>query len=155
MRFFFYGTLIDPDVRIRVFGRGLAASCGVAPARLDGWRAAAILGESYPAAAPRRGSAAAGVLVDGLPGGVLPLLDAYEGPEYALRELAVVGDGGVPTVAAVVYVASPVCRVAGSDWDYSRWRRRHKRRFVAGLPAPGRLRGGFSPGRPRSGNGGS
>ncbi|MBL8834369.1 MAG: gamma-glutamylcyclotransferase, partial [Rhodospirillales bacterium] len=50
MRFFFYGTLIDPDVRRAVLGRLAPAS--VEPATLKGWRRFSAKGVTFPIARP-------------------------------------------------------------------------------------------------------
>lgn len=133
MRFFFYGTLIDPEVRALALG-GLAEGCTVEAARLDGWRRVGVRGRTYPAVVLRPGAATDGVVAHDLPGAALPLLTAYEGPEYEIRELTVQAAAGA--IAASVFVAGPSCRTGLLDWRFEDWQRRHRNRFLT------RLRGG-------------
>ncbi|MEX2453227.1 MAG: gamma-glutamylcyclotransferase family protein [Rhodospirillaceae bacterium] len=138
MRFFFYGTLIDPDVRTLVLGREAAASCRVEPANLPGWRAVRVQGKTYPAVVERRGATTGGMIADGLPEAAMARLIAYEGPEYVVRDLPVeIGADGGRTVASV-FVAGPECRITTAFWRFADWERRDKRRFVAALRS-GRL----------------
>ncbi|CAN0557895.1 unnamed protein product, partial [Laminaria digitata] len=49
--FFFYGTLIDADVRAAVLG-SFTESETVLPDRLPGWRRAGLRGRRYPVIVP-------------------------------------------------------------------------------------------------------
>lgn len=135
MRFFFYGTLIDPEVRTAVMGRDAVDGSTVAPAVVHGWRAVFVQGRPYPAAMPRRGHDLRGILVDGVPERLMPRLSAYEGPEYVARIVKVETVGHVSDGDAFVFVAGPECRLSASPWRFADWERRHKRRFLAGVRA--------------------
>lgn len=135
MRFFFYGTLIDPEVRDLVLGR-LARAATAIPATLGGWRAVRVYGRSYPALVRVRDAVAEGVLVAGLPREALDRLVRYEGPAYDLVVLDVEGADGRSRTARV-FVAGESCRVDGRPWSYADWCRRDRKAFIQ------RLRGGL------------
>src|SRR5690606_34715685 len=61
MRYFFYGSLADPDVLAAVLGR---ARVRAVPATLDGWRRWRVAGETYPLIAPAPGERVDGVAVE-------------------------------------------------------------------------------------------
>jgi hypothetical protein len=62
LRFFFYGTLIDADVRRLVLGR--LAPDEVEPATLSGWRRVKLAGVTYPGIVPDAKGWVEGVLAD-------------------------------------------------------------------------------------------
>jgi hypothetical protein len=64
VRFFFYGTLIDPDVRRLVLGT--RAPMSVEPATLAGWRRVCLPKVTYPAVLRAAREVVDGVLVRGL-----------------------------------------------------------------------------------------
>lgn len=139
MRFFFYGTLIDPDVRACVIGPD-AETWRISDAVLRDWRTVRVAGRPYPAIVPRRGATTAGILADGAADHVLPRLLAYEGAEYVLKSVEVgiaeEGDGGIPgIVEAYVFAASAACDVSPAGWSFAAWQRRHRKTTIAALRA--------------------
>jgi len=131
MRFFFYGTLIDPDVRRAVLGRLAPAS--VEPATLKGWRRFSAKGVTFPIARPDPKSEIEGVLARGLSAEAGRKLDAYEGDGYRRVTVEVVSGG--KTVAANFYVddGSGTLTADPAAWSYETWVRRDKRAFLATL----------------------
>lgn len=134
MRFFFYGTLIDPDVRRVVLGSPMAAALHARDAVLDGWERRAVRGVSYPIILPRAGGRVDGVLASGLDAAAARRLADYEGPEYALTTVDVACADGRGRSARVFtprpdgpLVATPM------GWDYARWCARDKRDFLKSL----------------------
>lgn len=135
MRFFFYGTLIDPDVRRLVLGRH--APVAVEPARLEGWRRLPLAGATYPVIVRDPAAAVDGVLVRGLDASARALLVRYEGSHYELAPVDVATGRG-RRIAANVFVPRPGrVRRGRGEWDFSDWARRHKRRFMATLARRG------------------
>lgn len=135
MRFFFYGTLMDADVRRLVLGRH--APSEVAPARLAGWRRVPVAGTSYPAIVRDPLAGVDGVLVRGLDAGGQTLLERYEGDEYEVLLVEVESASG-RRVAAQVFAPRPGrIRRGRGMWDFADWGRRHKRRFIATLARRG------------------
>jgi hypothetical protein len=132
MRFFFYGTLIDPDVRALVLGRH--APRIVEPAGLRGWRCVPVPARTYPMLVPDPEAHLSGVLVRGLNAKARERLQNYEDALYDLIEVDVeVGRRGKKR-PALVFVAKPGRTASGRRlWDFTDWQRRHKRRFLQRL----------------------
>jgi gamma-glutamylcyclotransferase (GGCT)/AIG2-like uncharacterized protein YtfP len=76
---FVYGTLQDPEVQTRVFGRVTAGS----PDTLDGYFKSSISigGNVYPIAVETAGAAVSGRVLD-VTAAELAQMDIYEGAEY-------------------------------------------------------------------------
>lgn len=135
MRFFFYGTLLDADIRRLVLGRG-ALGLAVEPATLGGYRRVSLRRRSYPAVVPDPLGSVAGCLARGLDAGAAERLAAFEGGEYEPVLCAVstevstgVSTGVGRTLPAWVFVAGGAAVLSTMPWDFATWRRRHKRAF--------------------------
>ena len=89
MRFFFYGTLLDPALRTALIGPMPAT-----PAVLRGFRRVRVQGRPYPALVPERGGVVAGLVVEHVGPAAAARLRDYEGPEYLAREQPVRLDTG-------------------------------------------------------------
>jgi len=132
MRYFFYGTLIDPDIRRHVMGERAPAS--VEPARLIGWRRFSLKGASFPIARADRTASIDGVLARGLDKEAGRLLDIYEGPGYGRTIVSAVDAHGKAHDAVLFVEDGSVEFVAiPQAWDYEGWVRRHKKAFMADL----------------------
>lgn len=135
MRFFFYGTLRDPDVRRLVLGAA-SPQAGLA-ARLDGYVCIRLPEKPYPALAPGEGSVA-GLLFDGIEPHQRARLEAFEGTGYRETVLTVSGPGET-LLAARVFIPQRSPR-PGRQWCLRYWQRHHKphllRVLSAGLPGP-------------------
>lgn len=130
MRFFFYGTLMDADVRRAVLGRRREIAVG--PATLHGWRRVALAHESYPIIVRDSGGTVEGLLARGLDAAARARLCVYEGPDYELTGAVVHTAAGA--VDAHVFVPAPGWRPeARGDWDLAAWQRAAKRSFLARL----------------------
>lgn len=134
MCYFFYGTLLDHDVRGAVLGP-LADGLTPQPARLQGWQRVRLTGRVYPVIVPRRGSTVEGCLVRGLPASAAARLSRFEGPEYRLARLAVATDAGDRPIARA-FVSSGRAAPTPLPWHPDEWARRHKAALLR------RLRGG-------------
>ncbi len=124
MRFFFYGTLLDADIRSLVLGPG-AGRISVAPATLSGYRRVCLRRRTYPAVVSDARGAVAGCLARGLDSGMADRLNAFEGAEYDPVLCAVTTAGGA-AVSAWVYVAGGRAAVTAMPWNLEIWQRRHK-----------------------------
>jgi hypothetical protein len=135
MRFFFYGTLMDEDVRRAVLGvRSLAPA---ERATLEGWRRVKMAGVSYPMIVRARNHRVEGILMHGVDGRARDLLQRYEGDEYTIMNVEVRTADSVLT--AKMFAPRPGVTVRGrGPWDLDTWRRRHKRRFLGGLQFVGK-----------------
>ena len=128
MRYFFYGTLLDPDVRAYILGSWIGRR-PLAPARLPGSRRVYIRGRHYPVVVPASGACVEGLLAEGLDRRAVRRLAEFESDEYVDAERTVlVGDGR--TVRARVFVASPLARPTETPWTIEVWQRCHKAAFA-------------------------
>lgn len=144
--FFFYGTLINADVRAMVLGRE-ADPGTVLPARLPGFRPVYRRGASYPVLVEAPHGEACGIVVAGLSPADVRRLVAYEGEDYRIRGLPVVLEGRGPCPALVFLPRAPTI-ATDRPWSFAEWRRRHRRGFLQRLhPKPGAARGGGSAAR--------
>jgi Gamma-glutamyl cyclotransferase, AIG2-like len=132
VRFFFDGTLIEPEILHAVLRRA------VHPARrrnavLRGYRRVYRKGASYPVLIADAASDVEGIVVSALTTPDVALLTAYEGPEYEIRELSVrlSGDG---FVRAKVFLPRAACEASRVPWTtLEGWQRRYRRTFVRRL----------------------
>ena len=100
MKVFTYGSLMFPEVWRRVAG---AAQVGI-PARLSGYEARCLAGQTYPALVESAHSLTEGVLYQEVNAVSLRALDAFEGGFYRRREVFVTA-GGLE-IPAWVYAAA-------------------------------------------------
>jgi hypothetical protein len=142
MRFFFYGTLMDPDVRAIVLGREAALSAHVRDAVLFDWERRATSGVSYPIVLSRPGEHVNGMIVSGLDTMARRALVAYEGPFFQLMRVnAYVANGAREALVFVPASESPLTPEPGG-WSYPHWVLNHKKTFVAELIAERNAAGG-------------
>lgn len=128
MDFFFYGTLLDEDVRRLVLGPE-AARLKLMPARLAGYRRLANGPSSAPLLARRRGASVEGLLVRGLDRHQAARLRHYEGRNYRSARCRVrLADG--KTCQAMVYLSQGRIPRRRRSWRLREWQRRSKRAFL-------------------------
>ncbi|MDA8230701.1 MAG: gamma-glutamylcyclotransferase [Magnetospirillum sp.] len=128
MRLFFFGTLMDPEVREIVMGRALPADAietGVA----QGFRRVFVAGRHYPMLLPHASGWVEGTLVSGLDAETVHRLQVYEGWEYALHPIQV-RTGSGQTVMAHVFLCPPHIEPDRREWRLDQWQLRHKRPFL-------------------------
>lgn len=131
MRFFFYGTLIDPDVRRVVLGACVAETAHLRDAVLKGWERRALRGASYPVILRRAGGSVDGVLASGLDAEARRRLIEYEGEGYDLIAVEVELAGELRRDASAFAPTPGGPLEATSDsWSYARWVRDSKRAFM-------------------------
>lgn len=132
MRFFFYGTLLDEDVRRLVLGE--RAPAGVEPAILAGWQRLILEGVAYPVIVPVADQAVDGAVARGLDAAASARLERYEGPDYVRAAAEVRLSASGRSLAVNVFVPRPGFRVIGRPgWDLKHWQRQVKPRFLARL----------------------
>ena len=127
MRYFFYGTLMDPDVRALVL-RGSARAIRIEPATLPDYRRVYIRHRTYPVVVRDRSARVAGCLAHGLRAVDAARLADFEGREYeaAKRHVVTAAD---ETVEAWVFVAGARAAPTTASWDLETWQQRHKASF--------------------------
>ena len=114
MNCFTYGSLMYADIIARVLGRALAGE----PAKLDGYRRQAVLGETYPGLRADAAAHTSGILYRGLAQAMLERLDRFEGEYYQRIEVEVRTDAGTATFAFVYLFRSEFAHLlAPHDWD--------------------------------------
>jgi gamma-glutamyl AIG2-like cyclotransferase len=100
MRFFFYGTLMDADVRRAVLRD--RAPQAAEPAALPGWRCVPAAGRAFPMIRADRAARVDGILVRGLDRVARARLSRYEDRDYRIIKTIVVASGRA--VAAHLFV---------------------------------------------------
>lgn len=129
--YFFYGTLMDPDIAGAVFGRPLAGFAP-RPAVLEGYGAYYLNGQSFPMVRPEPGAETPGLVVHGVTGPEAVRLDRYEGPDYFWRLMPVTLSGGEVRAARVFLPRRPG-RLSSRRWDLGRWQRTEKTPYLRAL----------------------
>jgi hypothetical protein len=124
MRFFFYGTLMDPDICRAVLGVR-ADRLRLRPAVLTGYRRVRASCGNFPVLVRRTGGFVPGLLVEGLDYDALLVMAHFEGTEYEPRRaLAIERDGR--RVTAWLFLPSDRRFVTARRWELSRWRQSGK-----------------------------
>ena len=126
MRYFFYGTLLDADVRDLVIGD---VGYTVEPASLPGFRRLCIRRRTYPVILPAPHVTVEGCLARGLDRAAAARLIAFETDEYIEVGVNCRISGG-RDVPCRVFIAGPLARPSSESWELAVWQRRHKRNFL-------------------------
>ncbi len=129
--FFFYGTLIDPDVRRFVLGLEPEA-CTESAAWLPGFAVRYAAGARYPMLVAMPGARAHGVVVGPLSERHGRILDRFEGKDYR-RESRLVRLSDRRQVAAKVYLPTKQASASRRPWSYEAWRQRDKAHFLRAI----------------------
>jgi gamma-glutamylcyclotransferase (GGCT)/AIG2-like uncharacterized protein YtfP len=130
MRYFFYGTLRDPDVRRAIIGPTVERVT-IGPATLPGFKCVFMRGRVYPVLRPDACGTVEGVIADGIDAAQARRLDRFETDEYRARRAAII-DGRGKSVEATVYFAAKPGLASTTPWRFIEWRRRHKRGALRG-----------------------
>lgn len=131
MRFFFYGTLMDPDVCRAVLG-DCAEALKIRPALLTGFRRVRANCGNYPVLVRRRGGFVSGHLVEGLDYEALLSMAHFEGREYEPRRALVIDRDGC-RVTAWLFLPNHLHLATDRSWDLRRWRYSGKRLLLRQL----------------------
>lgn len=127
MRFFFYGTLLDADVR-RLVLPGSHARLALRPARLTGWVRTPARHGSFPVLRRHPGGRIEGLLADGIDLAGLYRMAHFEGDGYTVgRQRVTCGDAAFD---AHVFLPERRRLSLSGSWSLVEWQRRHKRRFL-------------------------
>ncbi|MDB6132846.1 MAG: hypothetical protein JWM59_1089 [Verrucomicrobiales bacterium] len=129
---FTYGSLMFPEVWQRV----TASRTTGEPARLDGFEARKLAGQTYPVLVTAPSSAVEGMLYRNVDAGALARLDLFEGDFYARRTVTVIPGGGGRAsgekVPAEVYAAAAEDHpdILPERWLTDEFRDRHLTHFL-------------------------
>ena len=130
MRFFFYGTLMDADIRRAVLGDRAPET--VEPATLIGYRRVAAAGGAYPMLVKANGYEVDGIVARGLDKMAQARLNRYEGEEYELIDVEVATrEKRALRVMVYVPVKESPPRASPGPWTLDMWERRHKRQMLS------------------------
>ncbi len=130
MRFFFYGTLMDGDVRAAVLGAA-AERLVVRPGVLVGFRRVNAPGRSWPVLVRAAGGCVDGVLAQDIDPPLARALVRYEGAAYRLARCRVrIASGTMVTASAFLPRKPPA---GGRIWRHDAWLARDKPAFLARL----------------------
>ncbi|MBF0356909.1 MAG: gamma-glutamylcyclotransferase [Alphaproteobacteria bacterium] len=129
---FFYGTLMDGDVRGLIVGRPL----DVVPAQILGYRRVPVAKRSYPTLIACTSTCVDGVLAQAISPEELERLIDYEGDDYVLKPVRVVLAGGEERQAQAFMTSPGILCSSHLEWKLDDWQQRHKRRFLSQRPAP-------------------
>lgn len=135
MRFFFYGTLLDPEVLRIVLGDASAAR-RLEPATVEGFRRVYVAGKTYPILVRKASSTVAGATFDRATPQERDALVRYEGDGYVVEEhrATLAGGGSVPVS---VFVPRPggTLNASDVDWDFETWAAKHRAAFLSAIEA--------------------
>ncbi len=127
MQLFFYGTLMDPDMRRLVVGEEAESRLRIRPGVLLGYRRLRARDGNDPMLLPARGARLTGQLVDGLRGHPLMRVAQFEGEEYEPRQALALDDAG-RRLRLWLFVPRHPHLVGRRPWNFRRWQREHKPR---------------------------
>ena len=140
LSFFFYGTLMDPDLQAAVLGGRLPAGISVV---LAGYRRRLVTGQDYPAIAPAKNASVSGLLVAGVSPAMAARASIYEGDQYDAVSLTVTTADGA-ACDAWTFLPQADVRLSTRDWSLDTWQQQHKSRaltsartFLSTAPAGG------------------
>jgi hypothetical protein len=124
LRFFFYGTLLDADMRRLVLGAGNPDPV-LEPAELPGHRAVLARGQRYPVLMKSTVANLPGALTEPVDAEAAERLAYYEGEGYRATRLTVrLGTGG--TAEAAIFMPIQGLKPSAVVWDLARWQRLDK-----------------------------
>ena len=125
---FFYGTLLDPDVRGAVLG-ARAGALNMEPAALLGFCRVRARRGGYPVLVRRGGRRVHGQLAGGLDSRALFAIANFEGSDYEPRRVVVIDAAGRRR-PAWVFLAQHTRLRTRQPWSLARWQLRHKPRLL-------------------------
>lgn len=128
MQWFFYGTLLDPDIRRLVFPHA-HEGVELAPAQLPGFRRVRCKGALYPVLASAAGQRVPGLVCRGLDERAVLRMAHFEGTQYQPRALSVTLASGEKE-KAWLFMPRHGRFATREGWTYERWVRTTKPRIM-------------------------
>ncbi|MEX2311639.1 MAG: gamma-glutamylcyclotransferase family protein [Rhodospirillales bacterium] len=129
--YFFYGTLMDPEVVREVLGRPLSG-CSPQSAMLAGFKRVSVADVTYPALTPDPDSHVDGLMVSKISELEASRISRYEGNDYTVQVFDVMlGDGAVEK--ARVFLPKKSLNLTDIPWDFERWQKQDKKRFLKNI----------------------
>ncbi len=131
MRFFFYGTLMDHDIRRAVFPH-VAQRLQIHPAQLPGYRRVRANCGDFPVLVRRAGARVRGQLASGLDARAVLHIAHFEGREYAPQPADVI-DGGGARHRVWTFLPFDGRYVTNRPWRLAHWQLAGKRRLLPSI----------------------
>lgn len=128
MIFFFYGTLMDPDLRRALTG-ARAETLRLTPGYLLHYRRMTARDGDYPVLTPRIGARAPGYFVEGLDRHSLYWIAHFEGGTY-LPQRVLARDLAGQRLRPWVFMPTSRAFASSHPWTFTLWQRRQKPRIV-------------------------
>lgn len=128
LQFFFYGTLYDDDLRAMIAGRG----CAGERALLADHAVVPVGRGRFPMIVRRHGTAALGMLCRGIDIETAARFSYYEREAIDYTALRMIVSPA-PDESAAAWVFAPTWRLKRGigRWDFARWQRYEKARFLS------------------------
>ena len=126
--YFFFGTLVDAEVRAVVLGRDVETTIVTEIAILEGYERLRVAEESYPTLRPAQGRTVQGIVARGLKPEDERRIAYFEGAEYQLVPKRVRLVGGAEVVARLFL--DPGDLTTSGPWDFVEWQERDKRALL-------------------------
>ncbi len=126
--YFFYGTLMDPDVLATIIGEN-RAFIGES-AWLTGYRRVFMRGATYPGLVPAADERVEGVVVRGLDAEDERRLNRFEGDAYRSADVTVQALRSGWVRARCYLPVTTDCVDKDRPWTFADWRRRHRARYL-------------------------
>ena len=127
--YFFYGTLLDPDIQQVVLGRRLRVA-SLTPGIARDYRRVFVKGAWYPTLAEQSGHQVNGYVVHGLSAKEKGKIDWFEDDDYVLGSVEV-ATSRFGIVRALAYMPPGPSVLTDRAWTLEEWRRRFKRPYLA------------------------
>jgi len=128
MQWFFYGTLLDPDIRRLVFPHA-HEGVSLEPALLPGFRRVRCKGALYPVLTPAKGQRVPGLVCRGLDERAVLRMAHFEGTQYRPEALEVRLPSG-DKQRAWLFMPRHGGFATREAWTYERWLRTTKPRIM-------------------------
>lgn len=126
--YFFYGTLMDPEVAREILGRPLSG-CSPVHGVLKGYKRVCVADATYPAITPAPDDQVDGIVVSRITELEAFRLKRYEGIHYDMLSLSIkVSDGMMEGVR--VFTPLETLPLTDQPWDFKRWQVEDKKRFL-------------------------
>lgn len=127
--FFFFGTLMDPEVLRLVVGRTIPKR-NIKGAEIDDYRRVFVQGRDFPILTPSLKSSVAGILVENLEQRDIARIDEFEDNGYCRTRCDIkMGDGTARN--AWVYLATQSLIASEQEWIFEDWLRDYRSSFLA------------------------
>lgn len=124
MLFFFYGTLVDRELRAALFG-ARAQDVRVTPGMLFHFQRRRARFGDYPVIVPRPGGRVPGLFVEGIDAALALWIAHYEGPGYVPARVTAFDRAG-QRLRPWAFMPMTTRDASGEPWDLATWQRRAK-----------------------------